>query len=39
MGDSIPKNKQKQQAQHNAKKSAGVKKPAVSSIQTSSKKK
>jgi hypothetical protein len=31
MGDSNPKNKQKQQAQHSAKKASNQKKPAVSS--------
>jgi hypothetical protein len=39
MGDSNPKNKQKQQAQHDAKKTANQKKPAVSSFQVSGKKK
>jgi len=39
MGDSNPKNKQKQQAQHTAKKASNQKKPAVSSLQASGKKK
>jgi len=39
MGDSNPKNKQKQQAQHDAKKVSNQKKPAVSSFQASGKKK
>jgi hypothetical protein len=39
MGDSNPKNKQKQQAQHSAKKASNQKKPAVATVQTSGKKK
>jgi hypothetical protein len=39
MGDSNPKNKQKQQAQHSAKKASNQKKPAVSSVPASGKKK
>jgi len=39
MGDSNPKNKQKQQAQHSAKKASNQKKTAVSSFQASGKKK
>jgi hypothetical protein len=39
MGDSNPKNKQKQQAQHSAKKASNQKKPAGSSVPTSGKKK
>jgi hypothetical protein len=39
MGDSNPKNKQKQQAQHSAKNASNQKKPAVSSVPTSGKKK
>jgi hypothetical protein len=39
MGDSNPKNKQKQQAQQNAKKAGNQKKPAVSSFQATGKKK
>jgi len=39
MGDSNPKNKQKQQAQQNAKKASNQKKPAVSSAPVSGKKK
>jgi len=38
MGDSNPKNKQKQQAQHTAKKASNQKKPAVSSVQPGKKK-
>jgi len=39
MGDSNPKNKQKQQAQHAAKKASNQKKPSVSTFQGSGKKK
>jgi hypothetical protein len=39
MGDSNPKNKQKQQAQQSAKKASNQKKPAVSSVPASGKKK
>ena len=39
MGDSNPKNKQKQQAQQSAKKASNQKKPAVSSAPASGKKK
>jgi len=39
MGDSNPKNKQKQQAQHSAKKASNQKKPAVSAVPASGKKK
>jgi hypothetical protein len=39
MGDSNPKNKQKQQAQHSAKKASNQKKPAVSTAMSSGKKK
>jgi hypothetical protein len=39
MGDSNPKNKQKQLAQHDAKKASNQKKPAVSTVQASGKKK
>jgi hypothetical protein len=39
MGDSNPKNKQKQQAQHNAKKASNQKKPSVSTVPASGKKK
>jgi hypothetical protein len=39
MGDSNPKNKQKQQAQHDAKKASNQKKPAVSSVPATAKKK
>jgi hypothetical protein len=39
MGDSNPKNKQKQQAQHSAKKASNQKKPAVSTASASGKKK
>jgi hypothetical protein len=39
MGDSNPKNKQKQQAQQSAKKASNLKKPAVSTAQASGKKK
>jgi hypothetical protein len=38
MGDSNPKNKQKQKAQHDAKKASHQKKPAVSSFQAGKKK-
>jgi hypothetical protein len=38
MGDSNPKNKQKQQTQHNAKKATNQKKPAVSSVPAGKKK-
>ncbi len=39
MGDSNPKNKQKQQTQHDAKKAGKQKKAAVSTFQASGKKK
>jgi hypothetical protein len=39
MGDSNPKNKQKQQAQQSAKKASNQKKPAVSTASASGKKK
>jgi hypothetical protein len=39
MGDSNPKNKQKQQAQHSAKKASSQKKPAVPTATVSGKKK
>jgi hypothetical protein len=39
MGDSNPKNKQKQQAQHSAKKASNQKKTAASLVQASGKKK
>jgi hypothetical protein len=39
MGDSNPKNKQKQQAQHNAKKAGNQKKPSVSTVASTGKKK
>jgi hypothetical protein len=39
MGDSNPKNKQKQQAQQSAKKASNQKKPAVSTMPAASKKK
>jgi hypothetical protein len=38
MGDSNPKNKQKQQAQHSAKKAGNQKKAAVPTVQASRKK-
>jgi hypothetical protein len=38
MGDSNPKNKQKQQAQHSAKKASNQKKPAVSTANAGKKK-
>jgi hypothetical protein len=38
MGDSNPKNKQKQQAQHSAKKAGSQKKPAVPTPQAGKKK-
>jgi hypothetical protein len=38
MGDSNPKNKQKQQAQHSAKKASNQKKPAVPTAQAGKKK-
>jgi hypothetical protein len=38
MGDSNPKNKQKQQAQQNAKKATNQKKPAVSTAPAGKKK-
>jgi hypothetical protein len=38
MGDSNPKNKQKQQAQHSAKKAGNQKKPAVSTVPAGKKK-
>jgi len=39
MGDSNPKNKQKQQAQHSAKKANNQKKATVSTVPASGKKK
>jgi hypothetical protein len=38
MGDSNPKNKHKQQAQHDAKKASNQKQPVVSTFQASDKK-
>jgi len=38
MGDSNPKNKQKQQAQQSAKKTSNQKKPAVASVPAGKKK-
>jgi hypothetical protein len=38
MGDSNPKNKQKQQAQHSAKKASNQEKPTVSTVPAGKKK-